>query len=388
MRINIGIDASRNRSGGAITHIIGILENFDVSLLSEISEVHIWSYQSLLDQIPNRIWLKKHSPRSLSGSVAEQLAWQRFELAKEANRIGINILLNCDAGTVCRFQPSVTISRDLLSYEKSEFDRYKFGLFKLRLIMLRYIQNYSLSRSFGVIFLTDYARIKIEEYIGSIREYAIIPHGVDPSFRISRVIKKRSSLNDGQPIRCVYVSNIGLYKHQSDVAYGIATLRDKGYNIHCDFIGNKATTYYEDLQIILEERIKNSDQFLHTVGPVEHKKLPEYLKDKDIFIFASGCENMPNILIEGMCTGLPIACSNQGPMRSILKDGGVYFDPSNKNSIAACLEKIINDDELRNEISRKSLMLSEEYSWQHCSFETFQYLCKVAALGNSRAVER
>ena len=38
------------------------------------------------------------------------------------------------------------------------------------------------------------------------------------------------------------------------------------------------------------------------------------------FIFASTCENMPNILIEGMSSGLPILCSNYLPMPEFLKD--------------------------------------------------------------------
>ena len=37
-------------------------------------------------------------------------------------------LLNVDAGSVCRFRPSVTISQDMLSYEPGEIDRYGFSL--------------------------------------------------------------------------------------------------------------------------------------------------------------------------------------------------------------------------------------------------------------------
>ena len=44
----IGIDASRNRSGGAQAHIIGILNSFLKLGISQL-EIHIWSYQTLLD---------------------------------------------------------------------------------------------------------------------------------------------------------------------------------------------------------------------------------------------------------------------------------------------------------------------------------------------------
>ena len=48
---------------------------------------------------------------------------------------------------------------------------------------------------------------------------------------------------------------------------------------------------------------------------------------------------MLNTLIESTCVGLPIACSNRGPMPEVLEDGGVYFDPENTQSIKRSIEK-------------------------------------------------
>ena len=68
--------------------------------------------------------------------------------------------------------------------------------------------------------------------------------------------------------------------------------------------------------------------------------MPEYLSKSNIFIFASSCENMPITLIEGMASGLPIACSDRGPMPEVLQDGGVYFNPEDCKSIVFAIEKL------------------------------------------------
>jgi hypothetical protein len=47
----------------------------------------------------------------------------------------------------------------------------------------------------------------------------------------------------------------------------------------------------------------------------------------DLLIFASLCENLPNILLEAMNSRLLIACSSVEPMPSVLKGGGIYFGP-------------------------------------------------------------
>ena len=73
--IKIGIDATRIRSGGAVAHLVGIIEAFEFNEF-EISEIHIWSYKSLLDKLPNHNWLIKHGSSFLEKSMISQLYFQ------------------------------------------------------------------------------------------------------------------------------------------------------------------------------------------------------------------------------------------------------------------------------------------------------------------------
>jgi glycosyltransferase involved in cell wall biosynthesis len=78
-----------------------------------------------------------------------------------------------------------------------------------------------------------------------------------------------------------------------------------------------------------------------------------------------------------MAAGLPIACSSRGPMPEVLKDGGVYFDPENVESICSAIELLILDKNKRNQVSAKAKQLSSQYSWARCSHETFSFLRQV-----------
>ena len=79
-------------------------------------------------------------------------------------------------------------------------------------------------------------------------------------------------------------------------------------------------------------------------------------------------------LVEAMSSGLPIACSDRGPMPEILGDGGVYFDPENPDSIAAAIESIILKQDMRIFIASRAEELSKQYSWARCKSETFGFL--------------
>jgi len=97
-------------------------------------------------------------------------------------------------------------------------------------------------------------------------------------------------------------------------------------------------------------------------------------KDSDLFIFASTCENMPNILIEAMTAGLPIVCSDKQPMPEFLKDGAMYFDAKNSNSIENAIESMIRNIEQRKELAEKSKSYSTKFSWEKCANETFNFI--------------
>ena len=180
MSFTIGIDASRNRSGGAK---LILLVSWEVDVKKyKITKVHAWSYIDLINLLPDKDWLIKHSPKKLI-NPSYQLAWQRWDLPKELRRLNCDIILNTDGGTICRFRPSVTMSRDMLSYEHGEMKRLRYGKSWFRLLLLKFMQNNSFNSSSGVIFL-DRARFNvIQESCGQLKISKIIPHGVGDNFK-------------------------------------------------------------------------------------------------------------------------------------------------------------------------------------------------------------
>jgi glycosyltransferase involved in cell wall biosynthesis len=87
---------------------------------------------------------------------------------------------------------------------------------------------------------------------------------------------------------------------------------------------------------------------------------------------------MPNILVENMAAGLPIACSNMGPMLELLGNSGVYFDPCDAEDIACALRKLINSADLRSHLAQLAYERAQQYSWKRCADETFGFLTRVA----------
>ena len=373
--ISLAIDASRNRSGGAIAHLKGILAHSNPREFG-INHIHLWSYKELLDNIPDKDWLTKHSHPSIEKSILKQIYWQRFTFKSLFKSQGCNILLNPDAGTFSRIKPCVTMSRDMLSYEPGISKLYGFSMARIRIILLGYVQRQALSRASGVIFLTRYASTSIQRFCGKLTNLKFIPHGIGEEFKNSGS-KRPWPKSKEQTIECVYVSNIDKYKNHTSVLEAFRILWDDGFNVKITFVGGGSPNAKRKLSKIVDE-VDPEKLFSRQIGHVDHKELSKILSETNLFVFASSCENMPNTLIEGMSCGLPIACSAMGPMPEVLKDGGVYFNPTNSDSIATAIAQIIKNPKLRQRISKRSLALSKKYSWKNCGDQTWSFLADIA----------
>lgn len=378
--ISVAIDASRNRSGGAVDHLIGILAELDPVRLC-ISSVHVWSYKKLLDRLPDYPWLVKHNPVALEQSLIKQLIWQFTTLDSDVRDAGCDVLFTTDASTLCRFKPMVVLSQDMLSYEPGVIQYFGYSLARLRLILIYYSQNFAFRHACGVIFLTRYAGRVIQQSCGLLSNVVYIPHGIDKIFRRERecIVWPESP---GQPIRCLYVSNTDMYKHQWLVVEAISRLRLRGYNLTLCLIGGGKGKAQKILQNAVETFDPNGD-FVEQLPFIHHLKLPELLSKANLFVFASSCENMPITLLEAMAMGLPIACSNRGPMPEVLDDGGVFFDPEDVDSISAAIEQLINSPKLRETCAQRAFDLSKQYSWKRCADETFSFIKKTYLLTKS-----
>jgi glycosyltransferase involved in cell wall biosynthesis len=61
-------------------------------------------------------------------------------------------------------------------------------------------------------------------------------------------------------------------------------------------------------------------------------------------------------------------------MPEVLRDGGVYFNPEDPESIFSAIKILIEDKELRNIVAENAFIYSQEFSWERCSHETLGLL--------------
>lgn len=375
--MRLGIDASNIRAGGGLTHLVETLRVAD-PIVHCFSRIFVWGNADTLDLIEDRPWLEKQHQPILDKGLPFRLLWQRFSLSDTARRVGCDIILVPGGSYAGDFHPVVAMSRNMLPFEWREARRYGLSSMTLKMLLLKIAQMRTFSRADGVIFLTQYARDVVMRSVENVAgRVAVVPHGVGRRFfKPPREQRSISQCSNDRPLRVLYVSIVDVYKHQWHVAEAIAKLRSDGIPVVLDMVGASRPNALVRLHKTLD-RIDPSRQFVRLLGHVPFSDIQDCYGRSDICVFASSCENMPNILVESMASGLPIACSCRGPMPEVLGDAGVYFDPEKPCDIARAIEVLIKSPDLRLRIAALAYERASRLTWDRSVNDLFYFLSDV-----------
>ncbi|MGD2253166.1 MAG: glycosyltransferase family 1 protein [Anaerolineales bacterium] len=379
--MRIDIDASNIRAGGALTHLSETLKAARPAK-NGIESVGVWGGRRTLERLPERPWLQPMTDPALNGSLVQRIQWQRAHAARlhEARCAALFVPGGIYTGA---FEPFVAMSQNLLPFVPKERRRFGFSRAYLRYLILAWAQKATFHRAAGMIFFTETSKQIVTAQTGPLKaQVSIVPLGVGEVFRFTpREQRGPTSFKFEQPFRWLYVSIINHYKHQWHVAEAVARLRRQGLPVALDLVGPAYPPALRRMRNMLRQ-VDPAGEFIRYHGPIPFAHLPEWYRRADGFVFASTCENMPNILLEAMASALPIACSDRSPMPEILQHGGQYFHAEDPGSIAEALGALFTDEALRDRCAQSAYELSKRYTWERCAQDTFAAL---AAVGGANA---
>ena len=109
---------------------------------------------------------------------------------------------------------------------------------------------------------------------------------------------------------------------------------------------------------------------IHFPGWIEQGDMPAVYTLADLYLYPSNLEAFPIPLTEAMSCGTPIVTSNVNGLEEIAGEAAVLVDPRDAGQIAAAVERVLTDADLRADLSARGLARSALFSWDRCARET------------------
>ncbi len=124
--------------------------------------------------------------------------------------------------------------------------------------------------------------------------------------------------------------------------------------------GGPGWLYDETRQLVAELKLEKKVRFL---GRVSELELITLYSLADVFAFPSFFEGFGVPPLEAMACGAPVITSNTSSLPEVVGDAALLVDPHNTNELAHAVTRLIEDEQLREELRQKGYQQVKQYTW-------------------------
>ncbi|MBU4369548.1 glycosyltransferase family 4 protein [Patescibacteria group bacterium] len=165
----------------------------------------------------------------------------------------------------------------------------------------------------------------------------------------------------------LYVGNAYPHKNLERLLQAFRFVLKENPNLSLVLVG-RIDYFYNRLQEKVREL--DLDNKIIFTDRVSDKILDDLYKNALVYIFPSLSEGFGLPGLEAMKQGLPVVCSNQGPLPEIYGRAAVYFNGEDIREIAQTILQVISNNSLRENMRKHGYLQVKKYSWQRCAQQT------------------
>ncbi|MBS1788531.1 MAG: glycosyltransferase family 4 protein [Acidobacteria bacterium] len=255
---------------------------------------------------------------------------------------------------------------------------------QLRLLGLHWLIGLTLRQSDKAIVFSEDLRKLVFARSQKLANATVIHHGIDWGEKERNVPFDDELLtNYGiQRPYLLYVSQLHRYKNVPRLLEAFGKLKSHRGLVASDIslilVGKPTDKIYEKEIAQCIDRLELQNSVCIIPGLKREQLIPLYRSAKS-FIYPSLIENCPFAVLEAMAIGLPMAIARLNALKEMAGDAAIYFDPENVSEMADAMERLVWDEDLRGELSRKAIAQAAKFTWEKTARQTLAVLEEVAS---------
>jgi glycosyltransferase involved in cell wall biosynthesis len=212
----------------------------------------------------------------------------------------------------------------------------------------------------AVIALTE----DMKNYLKDIykKDILIIPNGIDLS-NFENLSKDYFYTKFGFEKNTKIILYVGTFRPVKGLKYLIEAMKIIGCNEKRLIIIGHGEEKEDMEKLVKNLNLENCVTFL---GKTPNSEVIKYMVSSDVFVLPSLSEGFPITILEAMASALPIVTTKVRGLPEIFKDGqnGFLVEPRNPEQLAEKILLILNDEDLRNRISKNNEEEVKKYDWK------------------------
>ncbi len=262
--------------------------------------------------------------------------------------------------------PTVTTIHDLQHLRHPEYFRW------FELPFWKYFVWQSIRTSRRLIAVSDATRADLlRNYSIAERRVVVAWHGVDEEF--SEIRKRR----EGQCAEPVILCPSTTHAHKNHARLLRVFRRFRAAHPEWSLLLTGVRGFADEA---IRGQIEDAelDSGVQCLGWLSRRELYACFERAAAVIYPTTFEGFGLPVLEGLAAGVPTACSDIEPLRTITGDAAVLFDPANEDSMLGALERTATDPDLRARLSQSGPLRASRFTWRRCAETTLNTLLDAA----------
>jgi len=171
---------------------------------------------------------------------------------------------------------------------------------------------------------------------------------------------------DQDTVLLFYASSAGRRKRHEILLRSLRILIQKGYKVKCILTCSKdrrTPSFHPLVDRIIKELGLESQVF--SFPAVNDKSLVGLYNACDIYTHPANNEHLGMAILEAMASGKPVVAQRNGGVPELVDDNinGLCFKTDSVDNMAVCIERLIENPDLRAEFGKNALGKSKSFDW-------------------------
>ena len=215
----------------------------------------------------------------------------------------------------------------------------------------------------------------VETYGLSPERVSVIPLAAAPQFRPVTDTEEIERMRRVYGIKGAYILAVGSIQPRKNLARLVRAYADLRRTRAQDklpklvLVGKQAWLSGETLRAVERENLRD-----HTIftGYVPEADLPALYTGALCFVYPSYFEGFGLPPLEAMQCGAPVITGNLTSLPEVVGDAGLMIDPFDESALSRALARLIDEPELRAQLSARGLRRARTFHWRETARMTLQ----------------
>lgn len=196
--------------------------------------------------------------------------------------------------------------------------------------------------------------------------------GVDERFFVRATPDKLTTLRKRYALPdkfFLFVSTISPRKNVGRVIRAIEQIKDRGVVVPLVLVGRKGWMYEQVFRLIKERKL---DTMVSVLDYVPDEDIPVLYQMAEALVFPSLYEGFGMPVLEAMASRCPVITSTTSSLPEAAGDAALLVDPESVEEIAKACERLMKDEELREQMKIKGVIHARNFTWERTAKETLR----------------